>query len=1211
MSKRCRTLELPWPLMNSIKILTAAASVLAITLGVTTRSPSADAVAAANKPPLLDALVEELERSTANLKAKGDEPLYYLSYRVNDERSVAISASYGALTSGLSEDDAESGRVRLLDVSARVGSRKLDNTHKVRGEWNFGFSGFGGTARLPIEDDPAAIKVVLWRATDRAYKAAVKQLMKVKTNKAVKVEEEDKADDFSDEKPQVQQGEAQAYKFEKEAWKGRLKRLSGLFKAHPYVLSSSVSLQGHMGSVYFVDSDGARIHEPRFFARLMIDGSVKAEDGMDLELYHSFEATTIEQLPTEEEAARALGELIARLEALRTAPVVEPYSGPAIIMNRAAAVYFHEIFGHRIEGHRQKDEDEGQTFTKKLNQLVMPEFITVKDDPTQKQFGSTILNGHYLFDEEGVPAQKVTLVEKGILKAFLMGRSPIKNFPQSNGHGRAEAGEQPCARQGNLVVESSNRIPFSDLRARLIEEVKKKGKPYGLMFQDISGGFTSTGRDSPQAFKVIPLIVFRVYPDGRPDELVRGVDLVGTPLTSLEKILVTGDDDAVFNGFCGAESGFVPVAAVAPSLLVAEMEGEKKEKADDRPPLLPPPLHATIQWKALSAIAEEGTKKDGLKPPAAPKSGPLPLKPAPAEPKLEPAPLKDGQEGTAPNAAETDVVFKALEDEIARAKTLSVEKLDKPYWLSAFANDSDSFQVSATFGALTGKGGGRNRSTLVSVRVGDKDLDNTNFGGGGGFFRFSRFRGGSGAPDEADYDALRQVLWLQFDAAYKKACETISKKRAFLETNNVKDRPPDFGSAPATELVLPREELKVDKEKWTQIVKDVSAAFRQHEQVYQGSAAMWASCNHQYLVTTDPVKHRFAEPYASFSIAAETQAQDGMQLSASWGEEGRTEKDLPSGSSLVEIAHKLAARIEALAKAPHSEDYSGPVLFTERAAASFFLTTIGDPLSGPRPPLGAPKESRLIDRLGSRIASSLLTVRDDPTVKEWNGKPLLGYYPIDDDSVKPMPITLIDGGVLKTCYMSRVPIENVKETNGHSRAGRGSVGNLFVEAKETKSRDILKKQLIELAAEEDLEYGLLVEELGGAGMSFEGLDFDDFESESFFAGRGSGRGGSISPGAPSVMYRIHKDGREELVRGGSFKPTTYRILKDIVALGDDVTVVNTSQFGQHISVLSPSVLVKNIELKKSNEDFKKPPFTPRPAFPDKPSVRGSDQKKDP
>jgi len=252
----------------------------------------------------------------------------------------------------------------------------------------------------------------------------------------------------------------------------------------------------------------------------------------------------------------------------------------------------------------------------------------------------------------------------------------------------------------------------------------------------------------------------------------------------------------------------------------------------------------------------------------------------------------------------------------------------------------------------------------------------------------------------------------------------------------------------------------------------------------------------------------------------------------------------------------------------------------------------------------------LIDRLGSRIASSLLTVRDDPTVKEWNGKPLLGYYPLDDDSVKPMPITLIDGGVLKTCYMSRVPIENVKETNGHSRAGRGSVGNLFVEAKETKSRDILKKQLIELAAEEDLEYDLLVEELGGAGMSFEGLDFDDFESESFFAGRGSGREAASASALRASCTAFTKTARGACP-WGQLQTHDVPHLKDIVALGDDVTVVNTSQFGQHISVLSPSVLVKNIELKKSNEDFKKPPFTPRPAFPDKPSVRGSDQKKDP
>lgn len=377
---------------------------------------------------------------------------------------------------------------------------------------------------------------------------------------------------------------------DREAWAGVLRRLSAQFKAHPLILRSGVALQVSSSTQYFVDSDGARLREPRFFARLMVHGSVRADDGMELDLFDAAEATSVEGLPSEAEFSARVARLIERLLALRKAPAIEPYTGPAIITHRAAGVFFHEIFGHRIEGHRQKDADEGKTFAHRVGERVVPDFISVTDDPTRRHFGELPLNGFYLFDEEGQPAQPVTLVDKGVLRGFLMGRSPLKGFPSSNGHGRAQPGLKPVARQGNLLVDSSRRLPAAELRARLLEEVKVRGKPYGLVFEEISGGFTNTRAGGmPQAFKVIPQVVYRVYPDGRPDELVRGVDLVGTPLASFERILATGDDFRVFNGFCGAESGWVPVSAVAPSLLVSDIEVERKAAGHERAPLLPPP----------------------------------------------------------------------------------------------------------------------------------------------------------------------------------------------------------------------------------------------------------------------------------------------------------------------------------------------------------------------------------------------------------------------------------------------------------------------------------------------------------------------------------------------------------------------------------------------------------------------------------------------
>jgi predicted Zn-dependent protease len=291
-----------------------------------------------------------------------------------------------------------------------------------------------------------------------------------------------------------------------------------------------------------------------------------------------------------DDVVRAAIERIAKdLKALRLAPIIEPYTGPAILSGRAAGVFFHEIFGHRIEGQRQKNDDEGQTFSRQINKPVLPDFLSVIDDPTSKQSAGIDLNGYYPFDDEGVATRPVPIVENGILKSFLMSRLPLPGFSQSNGHGRKAPGYRPAGRQGNLMVLASKSVSNTRLREMLIEEVKKQGKPFGLLFDDISGGFTTTSRTSPQAFQVTPIMVYRVYADGRPDELVRGVDLIGTPLTSFSKIVAAGDRQEVFNGFCGAESGSVPVSAVSPAILTTQIEVQKKPKSSDRLPILPPP----------------------------------------------------------------------------------------------------------------------------------------------------------------------------------------------------------------------------------------------------------------------------------------------------------------------------------------------------------------------------------------------------------------------------------------------------------------------------------------------------------------------------------------------------------------------------------------------------------------------------------------------
>jgi TldD protein len=541
--------------------------------------------------PVLKAMQTELARATTEL-GKTEQVPYFLSYTVYDQDFVVLVGAYGSLLNNVS------AQRRQADVTMRVGTPDLDNTH--------GQSRPSGvtSGTLPLGNDQDAIARVLWELTDREYKRAVPSLLNVRTNTAVRAEEEDKSPDFSREKPQTHTGESAALPpFDRGAWEGEIKRLSGVFRKYPEVYFASVILQVQNSKSRMVSSEGSAIVSPSASTRLVMEAQTRAEDGMDLLRVETFQAPSAGGLPSESELTAKIDKMAADLSALRKAPVAEPYDGPALLSGRAAAVFFHEVLGHRLEGHRQRDEDEGQTFTKKVGQEVLPKFLSIIDDPTIHEMAGMKLAGAYDFDNEGSPSRRVEVIQDGILKNFLMSRMPIKNFGNSNGHGRNQPGLMPTGRQGNLIVTSTQTVPEAQLRQKLIDEAKKQGKPYGLYFDDIQGGFTLTTRSLPQSFQVLPVIVYKVYADGRPDELVRGVDIVGTPLAALTRIMTTGDQQHVFNGVCGAESGQVPVAAVAPAMLFSEMEVQKRAHEHERPPLLPPP-----------GFEDTGASKDAAKP---------------------------------------------------------------------------------------------------------------------------------------------------------------------------------------------------------------------------------------------------------------------------------------------------------------------------------------------------------------------------------------------------------------------------------------------------------------------------------------------------------------------------------------------------------------------------------------------------------------------
>ncbi len=545
-------------------------------------------------PGPIRVMKNELSRNFQSLQQQ-QVPPYYISYSIDEVQTQYVGGAFGAIMAR------SEGKTAYLNVNVRTGSYQRDNSHELRGSSNplsALRSRTSGAAQAPLSDSPESLAVILWRETDKAYKEAVETFSAVKSEQSLKVAEEDKSDDFSKAEPHTSIEKPLDIRVDLDTWAGRIRRATEAFKKYPFINECSGIFQSEVRHKYFVNTEGTIVSTPANYMRLQISATTKADDGMELPLYLSYFGFKESDLPSEAAVLSDVKAMIANLDKLRKAPLVDPYTGPAILSGKASGVFFHEILGHRLEGHRLKSESEGQTFKKRVGELVLPEFMSITFDPTIRSLNGFVLSGAYSFDEEGTKAEKVVSIQNGILRDFVMSRNPADRFPRSNGHARSQPGAKPVSRQSNLIVGSTKMLSEEKLRQLLLDECKRQNKPFGLMFGEISGGSTYTARTSPNAFNVIPLAVYRIYTDGRPDETVRGVDLIGTPLTVFGKIIATGSKMEVFNGTCGAESGSVPVSAVSPSILVSEIEVQKKSKSQEKPPILPPPPTRSISSQA-------------------------------------------------------------------------------------------------------------------------------------------------------------------------------------------------------------------------------------------------------------------------------------------------------------------------------------------------------------------------------------------------------------------------------------------------------------------------------------------------------------------------------------------------------------------------------------------------------------------------------------
>ncbi len=558
---------------------------LALVLGFAVAAvapPEADAAPKPVNDPVLTALEAELTRTHGALRLEDYERPYFVAFRVVDRDQVEVTGRFGALV----EDDRDTKRQIAVDV--RVGDYAFDSSPDPS---DFSFEDgitFEPPSQAPLDADVTALRGTVWLLSDAAYKKALSSHLRKRAKKVSDVAEKH-VDSFSRETPATYRDPAVRFEVDRKGWAERVRRLSARFRRDPAVLEGAVRISATHTKTWIVSSEGTRIVKEDVLYSVGISALSRAPDGMLLDQGQTLYGRTLAELPDERGLFALVDEAVDHLAALARAPVADPYTGPAILEPEATGVFFHETVGHRLEGERQKDENEGRTFKGQVGQPILPVFLSLRDDPTQRTAAGLSLNGYYPFDDEGVASQNTILVQNGVLKTFLTGRTPVEDAPKSNGHGRAQGTQRPVARMGNLIIEAAGAVPRATLKQMLLDEARKAGKPFGLIIRDITGGSTNTSNYGYQAFKGSPRMVYRVDAQTGAETLVRGVEMVGTPLTAVNKIVAASQEVGVFNGFCGAESGYVPVSTVAPATLFREIELQRSQRQKERTPLLPAP----------------------------------------------------------------------------------------------------------------------------------------------------------------------------------------------------------------------------------------------------------------------------------------------------------------------------------------------------------------------------------------------------------------------------------------------------------------------------------------------------------------------------------------------------------------------------------------------------------------------------------------------
>jgi predicted Zn-dependent protease len=979
----------------------------------------AGSVSAQEDDALLRIMQGEMDREYQQLQQQPVKP-YYMSLRIDDFQRTNVQSNLGVTVISQTQ------RGRALTPQIRVGSRKLDNFKLTTQGFDSRNNGGPQTTALPMDDNDAdGIRAGIWSDVRQRYDYAVDVYRETQARVQTAVANEDTSACFSAsgvEKYYEPQLTSAQTTINLKEWQQRLDRISGAMAANKELHDGTATLSFEVRREYFINTEGTSVVQNHLSARVLLTALGIADDGMELPISQDFYATHPDSLPSVEVMIEAARQLVKRVVALKHAPVANPYTGPAILSGPASGVFFHEIFGHRLESHRLKSG--GETFRNMVGRKVLPIDFQVFCDPSRRYYKGKALNGFYRYDDEGVRSQRVDNIRNGVLTEFLLSRVPMDGFPHSNGHGRASEGYDAVSRQSNLIIETAKPQTEAKLRQMLKDEARRQGREYGYYFQTVVGGYTTTGQgNTMNSFNVSPVEVLRVYVDGRPDELVRGVDLIGTPLSMFSHISAAGNDPTIFTGSCGAESGWVPVACVSPQIFVTQIETQRRKKSTQTPPILRAPVV---------------TQHDGL-------------------PKEE---LSARQ------------MMLAIDEELHRAAdSLNVQGGSRPLSVSCIANSYRTVHVVSELGGtpiceLTPW----TTNVASEVVIGDSQCSSR-------MDRERYFSRQVGLQPTAD--ALRRAVWQTADQSYKDALNVYAQKLNYLNRNPMPaaDRNlPDF-VAPAKRDFTPNDDElhfeDIDTAAIRRLTAQLSRIFVSYPDLFGTSVSFDGAQMHTMRSTSSGLHVANGQQWVQMMVDASTQSEDGTPwhdtmtlLFPSWSQ-------LSSQSDLEAKVKRFADDMMAIRNAPRmDEDYQGPVMYEGMAAAYAIVGKLLVPGGLLSNHSIRPVKDDLGKKMGEKVIDDRISVVNYSKFPTYKGHVLLGSYNCDADGVVPADEqVLVENGVMRAQLNNLRPTPYAQGSTGSFRFSTAprlpfpaiAAGSVNIKAVRTTDEAKMMKELTKAA----------------------------------------------------------------------------------------------------------------------------------------------------